>query len=165
MQTAKLNLNSYCKGRLHFYTSTTNDDYTSLAVRFVDSSFKPHHLCIEVVPFLEILHNAENISKFLTDILQAWNICHKVVVRDNARNIICALNSSNFDHLPCIAHTLQLVIKDGLRNTPSIKNMVTNCKHIVGHAKHSSQVCKIVRIVQKKLNLPEHKLVQDEPTR
>ncbi|KAJ8878159.1 hypothetical protein PR048_022626 [Dryococelus australis] len=88
----------YLSITIDFWISTTNDGYMSLTVHIIDNNSKPHHLCIGVVLFIEILHNVENISY--------------------------------------------------------IKNMVTNCKRIVGHYKHSSQAYKILEIAQKKLNLP-----------
>lgn len=86
-------------------------------------------------------------------------------VRDNAADIKAALNMSDFDGVPCTAHSLQLVIKDGFFGHSKMNNLIAKCKKLVGCFKHSAKTTKILRRCQKQMNLPEHRLVQDEPTR
>ncbi|XP_054261508.1 zinc finger BED domain-containing protein 4-like [Macrosteles quadrilineatus] len=75
------------------------------------------------------------------------------------------MSSGNFEGIPCIAHTLQLVVKDGLLNQRAIQNMSSSCRRLVGHFKHSAQACKMLKSAQQTLGIKQHKLVQDEPTR
>lgn len=149
------------------WTSTNNDDYLSLTVHFVDTSFVLKHFCIEVIPFPEVSHTGENICNFITQTLHDWDLHKKIVaiVRDNGRNITSALEMSDYEHLSCLAHSFQLVVKDGLLNNKNITNLTANCRRIVGHFKHSSKACKELQKAQSLLNMKCHKLVQDEPTR
>ncbi|XP_063215791.1 zinc finger BED domain-containing protein 4-like [Bacillus rossius redtenbacheri] len=152
---------------MDLWTSTANDDYLGVTVHFIDRDFCAQHICIEVVPFPEISHSAQNICSFLTRTLVQWEINDKVfaVVRDNARNVVAALNLSSFNHIPCLAHTLQLVIKDGLLSSKMVAAVTGACRRMVGHFKHSSHATKVLREAQKTVGSPAHRLVQDEPTR
>lgn len=163
----KLEEAQYISLTTDMWTSTNNDDYLSLTVHFVDGEFVLQHFCIEVTPFPEISHSGENICNFITQTLHDWGLGTKVVaiVRDNGRNITSALEMSDYQHLPCLAHSFQLVVKDGLLNNKIITNLTANCRRIVGHFKHSSRACKELKKAQELLNMKHHKLIQDEPTR
>lgn len=123
------------------WTSTSNDDYLSITAHFIDADFKSHHLCLEVVPFPEVSHTGQNLRVFICETLKSWDIADKIflIVRDNGRNICCALNESDFSHIPCLAHTLQLVVKDGLLNNKMVSGLIATCRRDVGHFKHSSK--------------------------
>lgn len=77
----------------------------------MDSELK--HVCLKCIPFQEVSHSAEAIGDFLKDVFRGWRIEEKihVIVRDNGRNVVAAMLSANFVGIPCLAHTLQLVIK------------------------------------------------------
>lgn len=149
------------------WTSTANDDYMAVTCHFVDNEFQWNHICLEVIPFPEINHMGEAISTFLTDVLRDWNILQKIhiIVRDNGRNVVAAMNIGGFIGIPCLAHTLQLVVKDGLLHQRAIMNIASACRRTVGHFKHSSKATKALKAAQETLGLPTHKLIQDEPTR
>lgn len=118
-------------------------------------------------PFTEISHTADNLKKFLTEVFQEWKIEGKVVavVRDNGSDITAALNRSEYQVVPCLAHTLQLVLKDGFLDNAKINVVVKKCKKVVGSFKHSAKNTKILKAHQIQLNLPKHAMIQDEPTR
>ena len=149
------------------WTSTACDDYLSVTVHFIDNNFQLRHICIEVIPFEEVSHTGANISQFLTKTLQSWNLLHKLVavIHDNGRNVVNAMNLGNFPHLSCLAHTFQLVVKDGVLSSKNIQNLIALCRKLVGSFKHSSKSTKILKAAQQHLSLPQHRLIQDEPTR
>lgn len=62
----------------------------------------------------------ECISAAILSHTQAWEIKEKVVcvVQDNAANIVRGVNIANVASLPCLAHSLQLIIKDGVLSQP-----------------------------------------------
>ena len=57
-------------------------------------------------------HTGENIAKLIVTSLQSWNLEEKLVciVRDNASNFVAGLRDGDIPNIPCLAHTLQLVI-------------------------------------------------------
>ena len=62
-------------------------------------------------------HTGEHTAAKMENMLQNWEIAHEkvhVVVSDNASNMIRAMSDVSFTHFGCFAHSLQLVIKDGL---------------------------------------------------
>lgn len=149
------------------WTSVANTDYMAITLHYITNDYEYRHLCLEVVPFPEINHTAEHIRRFLTEMLKSWGVDIKVVaiVRDNARNIVSALEESPFHHLPCLAHTLQLVLKHSVLDSKVFSNLQSTAKKIVGHFKHSSGATKVLKQCQVTANVKRHRLVQDEPTR
>lgn len=152
------------------WTSVSNTDYMAVTAHFYSNdgnAFTLTHKCLEVIPFEEVSHSAENLKNFLVNVLQEWGILEKVVgiLRDNGPNITAALARTSFEAIPCIAHTLQLVIKDSLFQNQKIMNVVSKSKKIVGSFKHSAKNTKMLLSCQKQLKLPEHRMIQDEPTR
>lgn len=87
------------------------------------------------------------------------------MVRDNARNVVAAMEVGKFQHIPCLAHSLQLVVKDGCLDNTEICSITSICRRIVGHFKHSVNAYKLLRQSQELLGLPKHSIIQDEPTR
>ena len=70
----------------------------------------------------------------------------------------------DWDDLSCFGHTLQLCIKPSLE-LPSVSKLVSKCRKLVGHFKHSTTITAEMGKRQKMLNVPEHQLIQDVPTR
>ena len=112
-------------------------------------------------------HTGANISSAILSRLQAWEIEEKVVcvVRDNAANMVSGLNIANVKSLPCLAHSLQLIIKDGVLLQPSVMQLLSCARSIVGHYHCSNVAFNTFRQIQSQLNLPVHVLIQDVATR
>ncbi|XP_053966175.1 E3 SUMO-protein ligase ZBED1-like [Anastrepha ludens] len=62
-------------------------------------------------------HSAQNIANTLREILNFWNVYEKTIciVTDNASAMLKACELLNIRNLPCFAHTLNLVVQDGLK--------------------------------------------------
>ncbi|KAI4810657.1 hypothetical protein KUCAC02_013595, partial [Chaenocephalus aceratus] len=63
--------------------------------------------------------------------------------------------------LGCFAHTLQLVVTQGLLAQRSIIDAVANARKLVGHFKHSPKAYSILEEIQKDLHMPTQRLQQD----
>lgn len=74
-------------------------------------------------------------------------------------------NLQNFDHFPCMAHSLQLVLCDALFEQSAVKDMVNISRKIVGHFNHSTNAMKKLQEAQEEHNVPRHVLIQDVSTR
>ena len=112
-------------------------------------------------------HTGEHIAAKM-NILQNWEIaCEKVhvVVSDNASNMIRATSDTSFTHFGCFAHSLQLVIKDGLFVRRALNDIIAVCRSIVGHFHRSSVTSHNLKRIQDSLNIPQHKLKLDVVTR
>ena len=95
-----------------------------------------------------------------------WKITGKVFggTTDNAQNIVNAIGLLGMDHFPCIAHTLHLGIKKAL-DVSKVHKTLARCKKLVEHFKKSTKETYKLREKQEMLQLPNHQLIQDCPTR
>ncbi|XP_074030331.1 E3 SUMO-protein ligase ZBED1-like [Leptinotarsa decemlineata] len=77
-------------------------------------------------------HTAEYIKKELHNLFCHWDIQNKifVCVTDNAANMKAAIRLTNYEHLPCIAHTLNLVVRAGLQES-DLEALIKKIKAIV----------------------------------
>jgi hypothetical protein len=99
----------------------------------------------------------------LQEAITKWGIRDKlhVGVRDNGANMISAMRIAGIRDIGCVAHTLQLVIHDGIFTQVSVEKLVKQSRKIVTHFKHSEQACKKLIDCQKSCEVVEHKLLQD----
>lgn len=100
--------------------------------------------------------------------LQTWGIDKSavhVVLRDNAKNMVKAMNDAELPSLPCVAHTLQLAVNEGLLAQECVADAVSVGRKIVGHFKHSALAYSQLEDIQVQLNQPVKRLQQDVPTR
>ena len=125
------------------WSSAANVDCMSLTAYLLTKDMKQIHICFDVVPFPFESHTADNLVKFMNKSLERWGLLEKlnVVVRD----IDSALEVGKFSNIPCLAHTLQLVVKDGCLDNERISLLTATCRRIVGHFKHSVRSYKLLR--------------------
>ena len=82
--------------------------------------------------------------------IDKWKIGSKLhlVLRDNGSNFIAGLRLANFG---CLAHTLQLVVKDAVLAQKSVQDLLSRCRKIVGHLKQSNVAWHNLASIQDKL--------------
>ena len=88
-----------------------------------------------------------------------------MVVADNASNMKKALREGRFEAQGCFAHTLQLIVNDGVFSQRAVIDTLSVCRSIVGHFKHSTIAYHKLDQIRDRLDINKHKLQQDEPTR
>ena len=143
--------------------------YYSLTARFVTHEFIVNHVILQVTHFPES-HTGHNISKFINEALQTWEIPHEkihAVLTDNAANVMAAIKESNLGnkHLPCLIHTLQLCIQKKIFREQGASDAIAVFRALAGHFHHSSSAVTKLKEIQSQLKLPEHKIFQDVSTR
>lgn len=118
-------------------------------------------------------HNRATIAASLTEMLNHWNIplarVH-VILRDNASNMRAAMEDMGVPSLGCFAHTLQLVVHEGLISQRSVSDALANGRKIVTHFKHSQVAQSRLEDMQKEMQGAEaqatpRRLIQDVQTR
>ncbi|KAJ8875478.1 hypothetical protein PR048_023373 [Dryococelus australis] len=112
--------------------------------------------CLDV-PFPEVSNTTKKNFNFGQNVV--------AVVRDNARNIAVGLELSPFNHTACLAHTLQLVLKEGFLSNKIINNLVSSCRKLVGQFKHSACATKVLKTCKITAGVAQHRLIQEESTR
>ena len=112
-------------------------------------------------------HTGENISAAILTHIRSWEIEEKVicVLHDNASNMIAGMNIANIKSLSCLAHSLQLIIKDGVLMQPAVQQLLNTARSLVGHYHRSNVAFQTFRQIQSQLKLPEHVLIEDVSTR
>lgn len=148
-----------------FWTSIANQGYLGVSAHWIDSNWAFCSAALEVKHVVE-KHSAANCTEEFEQVVSDWNLQSKVVAicTDNARNIVLGVENSKYDNVRCTAHTLQLSLNTAIENA-SIDKLLSKCRKMVGHFKHSpyleNQLCQKL----KELNIPQCKLKQDIVTR
>ena len=138
----------------------------TVTCHFIDESWQLKTFVLETF-HLSTSHTAENIAAELIRIGKEWEISEKVIalVTDNAANAVAAARITGWTHIPCFAHTLNLIVKGALGADPSLVALKKKCKDIVTFFHHSCKASDKLREVQKQLEIPEKRLIQDVDTR
>lgn len=112
-------------------------------------------------------HTSNAIKEALDTVTNRWNITNKVVaiVTDNASAMIKACDLFKKTHMPCFAHTLQLVVADSLKQNSELLPIIEKCKRTVGYFRHSTLVTSILEDEFKNAGKPYVKLKQEVVTR
>nr|CAD7264833.1 unnamed protein product [Timema shepardi] len=108
------------------------------------------------------------LQSFFNDTIKGWGISKSQIhsiVSDNVQNITLALQQAEVNHVPCTAHTLQLVVHHALLNQRGVNDMCARARRVVSHFKHSLIANKKMNEFQTANNPPKCHLIQDETTR
>jgi hypothetical protein len=113
-------------------------------------------------------HPGANIAEELASVINEWNINDKIItiISDNGANVKNAITDHlRKDHHPCVAHTLNLSIKEALNGNAMLKLLISKCKALVAHFKHSALATYKLRQSQEQMGLPVLKVKQAVDTR
>ena len=87
------------------------------------------------------------------------------LVTDNAANAVAAARITGWKHIPCFAHTLNLIVQGALKADPTLTALKKTCRNIVTFFHHSAKASDKLNEIQKQLGVAENKLMQDVETR
>ncbi|XP_049434779.1 zinc finger BED domain-containing protein 4-like [Epinephelus fuscoguttatus] len=100
--------------------------------------------------------------------LHDWNINKDrvtLVPRDSGANMVKGMRLAELPDLSCTAHSLQLVVNDGLSSQRAVTDIIAIIKKCATHFHHSILAKQRLKDIQKNLGLPQYNLVQAVPTR
>ena len=148
-------------------SDVNSDSLLSLTAHWIDDSFNPLSAVLQAES-LEERHTGEYIGMKISKMMSEWGIetsqVH-CVIRDNGSNIVKAMSEAGLPSFGCFAHSLQLIVHEGLLTQRVVIDLLAVCRSIVGHFKHSSVACHKLARIQENLGLPQHTLKQDVSTR
>ena len=139
----------------------------SLTTHWIDDSCARQSavLCVNKI---EGSHSGAAICQMIETMIDSWQISKErihLVLTDNASNMKKALEDCDLHGYGCFAHSLQLVVHDGVLSQRMVIDTLAVSSRIVGHFKHSTLAYHLLDEIQERLDITKHKLQQDEPTR
>ncbi|XP_014455781.1 E3 SUMO-protein ligase ZBED1 [Alligator mississippiensis] len=119
------------------WTSLSNHSYLGVTAHLIDAAWRLQSFALTAV-YTEERHYAEACAERFLDVTKEWNIQEKVttISTDRASNMIAATSRLPFEHMTCIAHSLQRSITVALR-AGGFENVLLKCRKILGCFKHS----------------------------
>ena len=106
---------------------------------------------------IDVEHSAINLAEHLKLVLNEWKIPDKKVVAiitDNGANIVKAIKEfTTFRHIPCFAHTLNLVVKNSIDANDVVSELLDKCRGIVSYFKKSTTGTSKLKQPKKNSNL------------
>lgn len=119
---------------------------------------------------LDERHTSEYIKNIIEKLCKDWDIDKEKIlatVTDNGANIVKAIHDflGRNKHLPCFAHTLNLVVQKAIDDTRGLETLVNKVKQIVTYFKQSVVAHDELIKCQKNHNVEPKKLIQDVITR
>ncbi|XP_053158012.1 zinc finger BED domain-containing protein 4-like [Hemicordylus capensis] len=133
-------------------------------------------------------HTADELSAAMDRQVEGWlsgqpNLHRGFIVTDNGLNIVKAAEQLQFVSIRCVAHTLNLVVRDALglsgakarrgipaegaehQSASAMATLVDRCRRIAAFFHRSKKGRRKLKERQVELGLPEHLIPQDVPTR
>ena len=150
------------------WTSNQTLSYLTLTCHYINQEMR---LCSKVLEtlYMQKDHTAPNLAEELKKIAEEWEITEKncCIITDNAANIVAAVNLLGWHHLPCFAHTLNLIVQDSLKAVDGLPSLKQKCKDIVSYFHRSSKATEKLLSIQSQSHTTARavKLKQDVETR
>nr|XP_012224904.1 PREDICTED: zinc finger BED domain-containing protein 4-like [Linepithema humile] len=144
----------------------SNESYISFTIHYINEDFQLKHAALNVKHFPGS-HTGENIAKIITEMIEEWHLNDKnyIIIRDSGANIKKATKNLDIQNESCFIHTLQLVVTEALKSQRTVNDLIAVSRKIVTHFNHSPAACYKLKAIQRELNMPTLKLVQDVQTR
>ncbi|CAI5694995.1 unnamed protein product [Oreochromis niloticus] len=148
------------------WISINTEAYLAVTCHFVDESSTLNTVVLGVQYFPNA-HTAENIAQVKGSLMTEWAITDKVtcLVTVGAANMGACARELRLKHAMCIAHTLNLVVKKALDQTPELSDIRAKSRKIVGYFGSSTTAKERLSVVQEQLRKPQLKLIQEVETR
>ena len=112
-------------------------------------------------------HHSENLQQDIERICTEYNLWKKIVniTADNAPNIQLAIRLTGIDVLGCLAHLINLIIKNAISQCPEVVTLENKMSDTINYLKKSANADKFFVQCQKATGTEEKKLLLDVRTR
>lgn len=157
---------SYVAFSSELWTSATFERYLTITCHFVTSSWENKSLVLETVGFKKD-PSTENVAASFKRVAQTWGISNKIVavVTDDTSNVVAAVRSAGWMHVPCFAHILSTAVSEAIKADASVQELRDKCGKIVSFFQHSVKATEKLHEIQRQLGFAEQKLIQEVKTR
>ncbi|XP_056138846.1 zinc finger BED domain-containing protein 4-like [Lampris incognitus] len=147
--------------------SGVTESLMSLTCHFIDAEWTRKQVILNTRA-MHGSHTGEYLKETFLNMLEDWKISKDrvaLVLRDSGANIVNGMRLAELPVLSCMAHTLQLVVNDGLASQRAVTDVIAMLKKCATHFHHSILAKQRLRVIQRELGLPEHNIIQAVPTR
>ncbi|XP_071246206.1 uncharacterized protein [Salvelinus alpinus] len=147
--------------------SGTTESLMSLTGHFIDNVWTRKQVVLNVKTMTGS-HTGNYIREMFLTILEYWEIHTErvvLVLRDSGANMVKGMRLVELPDFSCSAHTLQLVINDGLSSQRAVLDIIAMLKSCATHFDHSVLAKQRLRAIQEELGLPKHSIIQAVQTR
>ncbi|XP_035282910.1 zinc finger BED domain-containing protein 4-like [Anguilla anguilla] len=110
--------------------SGTTESLMSLTCHFIDNGWTRKQVVLNTKAMCES-HTGEYIRETFLDMLDDWNISKDhvgLVLRDSGANMVKGMRLAELPDLSCTAHSLQLVVNDGLSSQRAVIDVIAMLK-------------------------------------
>lgn len=131
------------------WTSNQTESYLALTGHYISKDWQTKSVLLACNRFVGP-HTAIDIKNAVLQICQRWGIEGKInaIVSDNAANVVKSVEGLGWPHLPCLAHTLNLVVKDAIATIDGIRCKV---KAICEYFRRSTSAADAFKAMQKSM--------------
>ena len=120
-------------------TTVSVNSLMSLTAHWLTEEFERKRAVLHAQAF-DGSHTSDQIRMKFDEMFKQWKIEEDrihLVVRNNGSNMVKALTDASLPHFGCFAHTLQLVVHDGVFSQRAVIDVLSLCRNIVGHHIHA----------------------------
>ena len=156
------------------WTSINQEAFLGLTVHYIDSDWNLRSFLLDIIPFA-IKHTGLNIAREIIRVLEEFNISTKIIAltTDNDSAMIACgkeiadtldneISSMTFSHYHCVAHVLNLGVKNGLK---TVDNSILKARKIAITIKKLTRLCDSLRTFCTLKNIKYLKPILDVETR
>lgn len=118
------------------WTSMNTDNFLTVTCHFMNNNFKLISRTLETKKCIG-RHTSVAIANHLSDIFKKWHIENKIgpIVTDNAPNMLAAVGLLNSQSIPCFAYTLNLIVKNSMKDIKEICELRERCRRLITYFK------------------------------
>ncbi|KAI2665831.1 E3 SUMO-protein ligase ZBED1 [Labeo rohita] len=121
------------------WTSLTMESYLEVTCHYTDSNTELGSVVLGVSKFPKS-HTADNIKEALSELISDWGLTGSVaaMVTDNAANMVSAIQKLGLRHLPCFAHTINLIVKRAVEEHKVMADIRSRARRVVSYFRSST---------------------------
>ncbi|CAM4652314.1 unnamed protein product [Leuciscus chuanchicus] len=143
----------------------TVDTYMAVTVQFITQSWEMQDWCLGCSALYSD-HTADTVKEALEEIITySWGLDMANlagITTDNASNNRKAF--SEYTWIRCFGHNLHLAVNKAI-DIDRVASCLSRLRKTVSGFSRSNKMSRLLKDKQKSLNLPQHALIHDEPTR
>lgn len=148
------------------WTSINMEAFLAVTCHYINRHDQLATLLLGVKPF-PMTHTAAHIAAEIASMIAEWGLTNKIrcIVTDSASNMIATVNNLNLRQSKCIAHCLNLVVKNSIDATSGLDAIRAMSRKIVTFFKTSTTAKERLCQTQQQLGHPVKKLKLEVDTR